>query len=276
MSYIKSSNGIEDINIYYEEYGKGKPVILIHGWPLDHQMWEYQVADIVNSGHRVIAYDRRGFGKSDKPWNNNNYDAYADDLKAIIDQLNLLEVTLIGFSMGGGEIARYVAKYGSSKIAKVAFIASVVPYLLKTDDNPDGVPQEAFDGFIDNIREDRPAFLAEFGKSFYGVGFLNKPVSQQILDWTQNLALQATSKATEDCVVAFSSTDFRNDVKSIQVPTLIIHGDADETVPIAPTGQHAAELMPHAEFKIYQGAPHGLFITDKDQLNEDLIEFLSK
>ncbi len=274
MSFIKSANGTEEINIYYEEYGTGKPVILIHGWPLDHQMWEYQIAALVNSGHKVIAYDRRGFGKSDKPWSNNNYEAYADDLKALIDQLNLVDVSLVGFSMGGGEIARYIAKYGSSKLSKVAFIASIVPYLLQTDDNPDGVPQEAFDGFIEQIREDRPAFLAEFGKGFYGVGFLNKPVSQQILDWTQSLALQATSKATEDCVVAFSSTDFRNDVKSIQIPTLIIHGDADETVPIAPTGQHAAALIPGAEFKIYQGSPHGLFITDKEQLNQDLVAFL--
>jgi non-heme chloroperoxidase len=188
--------------------------------------------------------------------------------------LDLNEVTLVGFSMGGGEIARYIGKYGTERLAKVVLVSSVTPYMLKTADNTEGVPKEIFDGMIEKITKDRPAFLADFAKHFYGVNMLNHPVSQELLDWNQTLCLMSSAKATVDCVRSFSETDFRKDVVKINVPTLIIHGDADQTVPIEVSGNKTALLLPNAKYIVYQDAPHGLFITAKEQFNMDLIDFI--
>lgn len=278
MSFIKSksSNANNSINIFYQEYGKGKPVIFIHGWPLNHEMWEYQLGELPKHNLRCIAYDRRGFGKSDRPWESYDYNSLADDLNELITQLNLSEVTLVGFSMGGGEIARYIGKYGTDKIEKVAFVSSVTPFRLKTEDNPDGTDKHTFDASIHKIEGDRPAFLEEFGKIFFGVEDKKQPVSQAILDWNQNLCLMSSAKATVDCIRSFSETDFREDIKKINVPVLIIHGDADKTVPIKASGDKTAAMLPHSKYIVYKNAPHGLFITEKEKLNADLISFIQE
>lgn len=276
MNFIKTKPDAsgKSTHLFYEDYGVGKPVVFIHGWPLNHEMWEYQLAELPKNNLRCIAYDRRGFGKSDRPWENYDYDTLADDLKALLEQLDLKEVILVGFSMGGGEIARYIGKYGTSRIAKVVLISAVTPFMLKTADNPEGVDQKNFDEMIENIAEDRPAFLAKFAGYFYGVTKVNHAVSQEILDWNQMLCLMSSAKATMECVRSFSGTDFRKDLTKIDVPVLIIHGDADQTVPIAISGNKTAKSLPEAKYIVYKDAPHGLFITHKDKLNKDLIDFI--
>lgn len=276
MSFIKTKPDASgsSVNLFYEDYGKGKPVVFIHGWPLNHEMWEYQLAELPKHKIRCIAYDRRGFGKSDRPWENYDYDTLADDLKALLDQLDLKEVILVGFSMGGGEIARYIGKYGTTRIAKVVLISAVTPYLLKTEDNPEGTDKEKFDAMIEKLTEDRPAFLTNFAKHFYGVNKDSQAVSQPLLDWNQMLCLMSSAKATTACVRSFSETDFRNDLTKIDVPVLIIHGADDQTVPIAISGNKTAKSIPKAKYIVYKDAPHGLFITEKDKLNKDLIAFI--
>jgi pimeloyl-ACP methyl ester carboxylesterase len=277
MNLIKASSDAagKPVEINYVDYGQGKPVVLIHGWPLDLQSWEYQLAELPLHGVRVIAYDRRGFGKSSKPWDGYNYDTFADDLKAVLDELNLQDVTLVGFSMGGGEVARYMSRHQGARVSKVVFISAVTPYLLKTDDNPEGVDKSTFDQMIEGAGKDRPGFLADFGKGFYGVGVLSHPVSQPTLDWSQSIALQATPRSTTECVKAFSATDFRQDLQGIKVPTLFIHGDADKTVPLENSAQRAVKLVSGAQLVVYGGEPHGLNVTAKDRLNRDLLTFIS-
>ena len=275
MPYIQSYSTTETpVNIYYEDWGSGNPVILIHGWPVSHEMWEYQLNELPKHGIRVIAYDRRGFGKSDKSWNGYDYNTMAGDLKALIEELDLDKVTLVGFSMGGGEVARYLSLYGDERIAKVVLVSSIVPYMLETESNPDGVPQVMFDEFEEKLTSDRPAFLAAFGKQFFGVSLLSNPVSQPILDWMQMLAFHGSLRATVQCMRAFAETDFREDIKRIDIPTLIIHGDADQIVPIVPTSQQTANAIINSKFIIYDGEPHGLFITQKERLTSDLLQFI--
>jgi len=277
MNYIESNKDSKGspVRIYYNDYGKGKPVILIHGWPLSNEMWEYQINDLVNSGHRVIAYDRRGFGMSSKPWDGYNYDTMADDLKALIDQLQLEDITLIGFSMGGGEVVRYFSKHHGKGVTKVVLISSITPYMLKTENNPDGVPKEMFDEMAKDMQQDRIGFLDEFGKTFFGVSMLSKPLSTPLLEYYRMLCSVASPRATAECAKAFATTDFRNEMNAVNVPTLIIHGSEDNTVPITPTGKESTKLIPENTMLIYQGAPHGLFYTEKEKLNRDLIIFLT-
>jgi len=278
MSYIKAGTDASgnDIKLFYQDLGTGNPVVLIHGWPLSHEMWDYQLAELPAHGIRVVAYDRRGFGKSTQTWDGYDYDTLADDLKAVLDELNLQNVTLVGFSMGGGEVARYMSRHGGARVSKVAFISAVTPYLLKTEDNPDGVDQEVFDEISANIKKDRADFLQTFGKQFYGVNLLNQPVSQAHLDGDFARAYVASHKATLDCATSFSTTDFRDDLAQIQVPALIIHGDSDKTVPLEASGERTAEALPSAQYIVYEGAPHGLFVTEKDRLNEDLLSFITE
>ncbi len=271
MPFIDAEDGTR---IHYNDWGSGAPVVLIHGWPLDAEMWEYQSVHLAEHGYRVIAYDRRGFGRSGQPWSGYDYDTLAADLNALIETLGLTGVTLVGFSMGGGEVARYVGRYGTSRVARAVLVSAVTPYLLKGPTNTDGVDRQVFDQMVDGLRRDRPGFLAAFGKAFYGAGLLNFSVSSEILQWSLNLAMLGSPKATIDCVRAFSETDFRADLRALAIPTLIIHGDADQTVPLAASAEKTVKLLPHAEFKVYGGAPHGLFYTERDRLNEDLIAFM--
>ncbi len=275
-SYIqagKDSHGAA-IELHYQDLGSGKPVVLIHGWPLTHASWEHQLSELPRHGLRVIAYDRRGFGASSKPWSGYDYDHFADDLKAVLDTLDLHDVTLVGFSMGGGEVARYMSRHNGARVGRCVFVASVTPFMLKTDSNPEGAPAEGFEDIKAGLMQDRPAFLAAFCKKFYNVGLLSKPVSEETLWWSASLAYAASPKATLDCVDAFARTDFRADLMAIKVPTLIIHGADDHTVPLALSGERTAKLLPHAEFKVYEGAPHGLNVTHKDELNADLVRFI--
>ena len=271
MPFIKSADGAQ---IFYRDHGQGAPVVLIHGWPLNGDMWEYQVPALVEAGHRVITYDRRGFGHSDQTWTGYDYDTFADDLKALLDGLDLNGVSLVGFSMGGGEIARYVGRHGTARLAKAVLVSAVTPYMLKTEQHENGAPRSTFDEMVEGLRDDRPHFLAGFGETFFGVGMLTSPVSDEMLDWAQVHALKASPKATIDCVRAFSETDFRADLPKLTVPTLVIHGDDDQTVPIDISGREAVKLVPGAQLKEYEGAPHGLFITHKEMLNADLVAFL--
>ena len=264
----------DETKIYYSDCGKGDPVVLIHGWPASSAMWEYQQTALLDRGFRVIAYDRRGFGKSDQPGTGYDYDTFADDLKAVLEATNTHGARLVGFSMGGGEIARYLSRHGAERISKVALVSSVVPYMLQTSSNPKGVPEKQFNEMISGLKEDRPKFLATFAKQFYGVGMVSHPVSDEILNWTSFMAFQAMPKATIECVNAFGKTDFRPDLKAFTIPTLIIHGTADKTVPIDVTGEEAAKGIPGAILRKYDGAPHGLFVTHKNQLIEDLLSFL--
>ncbi|MBF9144464.1 alpha/beta fold hydrolase [Hymenobacter properus] len=275
MSYIKAgqdANG-EDIKLHYTDQGQGAVVVLIHGWPQSHEAWTYQLGELPKHGLRVVAYTRRGFGNSSKPFEGYDYDTLADDLKAVLDTLNLQNVTLVGFSMGGGEVARYMSRHGGARVAKVAFVSSVTPYLLKTDDNPDGVDKSTFDDIQENIAKDRFGFLQTFGKQFYGDGPLSNPVSQAVLDWSFGMAALGSHQATVACGHAFAETDFRQDLAGIKVPALVIHGADDKTVPIKNSADRMSQHLPHATYITYDGAPHGLFITEKDKLNQDLIAF---
>jgi pimeloyl-ACP methyl ester carboxylesterase len=275
MPFITSNqNNSEPVNIYYEDLGSGKPVVFIHGWPLSGSMWEYQVTQLTQQGLRCIIYDRRGFGKSDRPFGPYDYDTLAGDLKALLDELDLSDVTLVGFSMGGGEIAKYFSLHGGVRVTKAVLVSAVVPYMLKTDSNPNGVPQDMFDEMTMGMLEDRPKFMEGFNKDFFGVSVVNHPVSEPFLTNSLVKVMDASFIATLQCAKSFSSTDFRQDVPKINVPTLVIHGDADKAVPIDATGAESAKIIPDAKYIVYEGAPHGLWFTHKEQLNKDLADFI--
>lgn len=273
MSFIKTADGV---SLFYKDWGTGKPVVFVHGWPLNADMWEYQMVPLVAAGLRTVAYDRRGFGRSDQPGGRYDYDMLADDLAALLGALDLHDVTLVGFSMGGGELARYLSRHGSARIARIVLLSSVVPFLLKTDSNPDGVDRSAFDQFVGQIEKDRPHFMGSLGKTLYGAGLLNFSVSSEILAWTGAMALQGSPLATLACVRLFSETDFRPDLISFDKPTLVIHGTSDSTVPIEVAGAKAAAGIAGAILIEYEGAPHGLFFTEKDRVTSDLLQFVSR
>ncbi len=277
MKYVITTDSTtgEEVKLNYADYGKGQPVVLIHGWPLSKEMWEYQVGDLVNAGFRVIKYDRRGFGKSTKPWDGYDYDTLSDDLKAILEELDLRNAVLVGFSMGGGEVVRYLHRNGNDRVAKIVLISSVTPYMLKTNDNPEGVDESIFADMMTQMKADRIGFLDEFGKKFFGVNFISHPVSTPLLEYYRMLCSFASARSTQQCAIAFSQTDFRNDVKGIKVPTLIIHGSSDKTVPIEASSDRTSQMIPGCEYKIYDGAPHGLFYTHREDLNRDLIIFIN-
>lgn len=264
-----------NVKLYVKDFGEGDPIILIHGWPLSNEMWEYQIENLVTNNYRVIAYDRRGFGKSSQPWNGYDYDTLTDDLKAIIDQLELKNVTLVGFSMGGGEVVRYFSRHAGANVIKAVLVSSIIPLLAQSEDNPDGRTKEKNEATQLAIKEDRIGFLDDFGKNFFGVTFINDVISKPLLEYYRMLASFASPHATLECAKSFSNADFREEVLLINVPTLIIHGNADKIVPIEISSEKTAELIANNTFIIYDDAPHGLFYTDKEKLNEDLLEFLN-
>ncbi len=274
MPFLKIDGESSSVSLYFEDYGQGRPVVLIHGWPLSHRMWEPQVATLVEAGYRVIAYDRRGFGDSDKPWNGYDYDTFAADLEALLSALELQDVTLVGFSMGGGEVARYLGRYGSARVSKAVLAAAVTPYLLKTDDNSDGVDKSVFDGFQSEIEKDRLAFMDGFTKMFVNWDDSNPPISEALLHFSHTLAAFASPRGTEQCVTAFSETDFRDDLAKFTVPTLLIHGDSDQIVPLEVSAQKAAPLIAGSRLEVIAGAPHGLNLTHKEEFNRLLLQFL--
>jgi non-heme chloroperoxidase len=271
MPMIDTADGTK---LYVKDWGEGPVVVLIHGWPLDADMWDYQAVPLAEAGYRVIAYDRRGFGRSEQPWTGYDYDTLASDLNDILTALDITEAALVGFSMGGGEVARYIGRYGTQRVSKAVLVSAVTPFMLKTEDNTDGVDEGVFEEMKEGLRDDRAAFLAEFALDFYGATEEDEAVSDEVLAWTGTVAMMGSAKATLDCVDSFARTDFRADLGKFDVPTLIIHGTDDKTVPIDVSGRAAAKLIPSAQLKEYDGAPHGLFITHKDELTEDLLAFL--
>lgn len=274
MTKIHTRDGTK---LYVKDWGEGRPVILIHGWPLSADSWDDIAKPIADAGMRAIFYDRRGFGRSDQPWSGYDYDTFADDLADVMKEKGVTEnAALVGFSMGGGEIARYMSKYQGAGVTQAALISSVVPYMLKTDDNPDGVPQATFDQMTAGMTEDRAKFFKGFLKDFYGLGLLGGKTSQEQADASWNVAMTASLHATLKSAAAFATTDFRPDLASITVPTLVVHGTADETVPIDPTGRAAAAALPNATLIEYDGSPHGVFATDKEKLTSDLLSFLKQ
>jgi non-heme chloroperoxidase len=265
-----------DIELYYEDHGTGKPVVLIHGWPLSGRSWEKQEAALLEAGYRVIAYDRRGFGDSSKPASGYDYDTFAADLDKLMTKLDLRDAALVGFSMGGGEVARYLGAHGSGRVSRAVFIAAVPPMLLKTPDNPGGVDGSVFEGIKRAIAADRPAFLSKFLSDFYNVDSLRgKRVSDDLVRLSWNVAAGASAKGTLDCVSAWG-TDFRKDLARIDVPTLVIHGDADRIVPIAVSGARTREAVKGARLVAVEGGPHGLTWTHAEQVNRELLDFLGQ
>ena len=274
MPYVTTA---DDTKIFVKQWGpkSGRPVVLTHGWPLNADSWDDVALGLANAGFRVIAYDRRGFGRSDQPWEGYDYDTLSDDLAAVIDQCGAQKPTIVGFSMGGGEVARYLSKHGAETVSQAALVASVIPFMLKTSDNPTGVDQSVFDKMTGGMQEDRAAFMQTFAKQFYGVGYLTSPVSDAVLDAFFQSAMMAGLHPTLACAKAFSTTDFRPDASAFTVPTLIIHGTGDQTVPIDASAREAARLIPHARLIEYDGAPHGLLVTHKAEVLRDLLSFLN-
>jgi non-heme chloroperoxidase len=271
MSTITTQDGTE---IYYKDWGAGQPVVFSHGWPLNADAWENQMVYLAAKGYRCIAHDRRGHGRSSQPYNGNEMDTYAADLSELIETLDLNEVTLIGHSTGGGEVARYIGRYGSKRIAKVVLMGSVSPLMLKTTANPNGLPIETFDAIRTAVAADRSQFFKNLATPFYGANRSGVKISQGIRDAFWLRGMQGGLKNELDCIKAFSETDFTEDLKKFDVPTLIIHGDDDQIVPCGASAYAASKLIKNATLKIYAGAPHGLANTHKDQLNADLLAFL--
>jgi non-heme chloroperoxidase len=264
----------EGVEIYYKDWGKGQPVVFSHGWPLTADSWESQMFHLANNGFRVIAHDRRGHGRSSQPWDGNDMDHYADDLAQLIEKLDLEDVILIGFSTGGGEVARYIGRHGTSRIAKIVLVSAVPPIMVKTADNPDGLPIEAFDAIRAGSVADRSQLYKDIASGpFFGFNRPGAKVSQGAIDSFWRQGMQGGHKNTYDSIKAFSETDFREDLKKFDRPTLIFHGDDDQIVPFKAAGLASSKIVKGAVLKVYPGAPHGITDTHKDQLNADLLEF---
>jgi len=275
-SYIKvGQENSTPIELYYEDHGSGSPVVLIHGWPLSGASWEKQTAALLAAGHRVITYDRRGFGKSSKPAVGYNYDTFAADLDAVLSTLKLTDVSLVGFSMGTGEVTRYIGKYGAKRVRKAVLIGTLGPYLVKTADNPQGVDRSVFEGLKASLKADRPATLMEFLRNFYNYDVTGgKLVSERVLEDNWNVATGASAIGTRSCVDAWIE-DFRQDIARNTVPTLILHGDADRILPADAASRRQAKLIKNVSFVELKGGPHGVLWTHAEQVNAELVKFLA-
>ncbi len=277
---VGTENG-QPVELYYEDHGTGRPVVLIHGWPLSGRSWEAQVGPLVEAGHRVVTYDRRGFGASSQPWTGYDYDTFAADLDALLTALDLTDVTLVGFSMGGGEVVRYLSRHGAARVRSAVLAAAVPPYLYKSADNPDGGLDDAtIEQFQQGVRTDRLAFLDGFTKDFFspgGSGLLTSAaVSEEQRRYAWQIAAFASPKGTLDCITAFGRTDFRGDLAQFTIPTLVVHGDADSIVPFEVSGKRTHESIPGAELVLVAGGPHGVNLSHREQFNEALIRFLAR
>ncbi|SFO89225.1 Pimeloyl-ACP methyl ester carboxylesterase [Geodermatophilus dictyosporus] len=277
---VGTENG-RPVELHYEDHGSGRPVVLIHGWPLSGRSWEAQVGPLVEAGHRVVTYDRRGFGDSSQPWTGYDYDTFAADLDALLGSLDLTDVTLVGFSMGGGEVVRYLSRYGTARVRSAVLAAAVPPYLYRSDDNPDGGLDDAtIEQFRAGVRGDRLAFLDGFTKDFFtpgGSSLLKGPaVSEAQRQYALQIAAFASPKGTLDCITAFGRTDFRADVAAVTVPTLVIHGDSDAIVPFEVSGKRAHEAIAGSELVVIEGGPHGVNASHAEQFNRALLGFLAR
>ncbi|MCO7573752.1 MULTISPECIES: alpha/beta fold hydrolase [Pseudomonas chlororaphis group] len=274
MSTFITRDGTE---LYYKDWGSGQPVVFSHGWPLSADSWESQMLFLADHGYRVIAHDRRGHGRSSQPWHGNDMDTYADDLAQLIEHLDLQDAVLLGFSTGGGEVARYIGRHGSGRLAKAGLISAVPPLMLKTEANPGGLPLEVFDGIRAGAVADRSQLYKDIASGpFFGFNRPGAKVSQGMIDsfWLQGM--QAGHKNAYDCIKAFSETDFTEDLKRFDIPTLVVHGDDDQIVPIDAAGRASAKLIANARLLVYPGAPHGLTDTHKERLNQDLLRFIQQ
>jgi pimeloyl-ACP methyl ester carboxylesterase len=271
MPFVRSGDGTR---IYTTDWGTGSPVVLIHGWPLNADSWDAQAHFLAEHGVRAVTYDRRGFGRSDKPWQGYDYDTLAGDLHAVIEGLGLTGVTLVGFSMGGGEVVRYLSRYGAGRVAKAVLVSSVTPCLLRTGDHPHGVEAARFEDDERQIREDRLAFGCRFGPNMYGRSAGEGAVLERQLEWTRSMGFTATTRAMVATLQSWSSTDFREEMKRIAIPVRVIHGTRDEVVPIEASGRMSAKLLPQATLSEYEGEPHGLFLTAAQRLSEELLGFV--
>ena len=275
MPFCKvGSENDNDISIYYEDYGQGETVILIHGWPLSHTMWEKQITALVENGYRVIAYDSRGFGKSSQPWGGYNYDTFADDLNKLIEHSGVQKAALVGFSMGGGEVARYIGKYGTAKVSHAVFMSSVTPALGKTENNPDGADPGIFTGMVDGLKANRPTFLKDFVKNFYNYEDGKFGLHDENIAYDWDIAVHASAKGTTDCVTAFGTDDFRRDIEKCDVPTLVLHGDSDAIVPFEISGKRVHEMITGSNLIVLEGAPHGITVCHPNEVNNALLQFL--
>jgi non-heme chloroperoxidase len=268
-----TTTGSSSVSLYYEDHGRGQPIVLIHGWPLSHRMWESQIHALVAAGFRCIAYDRRGFGESDRPASGYDYDTFTADLHAIITTLDLTNVILAGFSMGGGEVARYIGTHGSARIAKTMLISAVPPFLLQTADSPTGAPMAVFESFMASASANRPAFLANFLLTFFNYSPADTSFPPGLMDFAQWISFGASSVATVECIRAFGTTDFRGDLTKFTMPTLVMHGSADQNVPFEASSKLTAAMVPGAKLVVIDGAPHGLTMTHAAQVNAAMIEF---
>jgi non-heme chloroperoxidase len=270
MTTMTTQDGTQ---IYYKDWGSGQPVVFSHGWPLSADAWEDQMLFLGAHGYRCIAHDRRGHGRSSQPWHGNDMDTYADDLATLVDTLDLQDAIHVGHSTGGGEVARYIGRHGTKRVAKAVLISAVPPLMLKTAANPDGLPIEAFDQIRAGVLADRSQFFQDLTTPFYGANRSGAKVSQGLRDDFWRQGMQAGFKGVFDCIKAFSETDFTDDLKKFDVPTLIIHGDDDQIVPIGASALRSAKLIENAQLKIYKGGSHGICSTQKDQVNAELLAF---
>jgi peroxiredoxin len=271
---LLTTTAIPPTEIYYEDMGRGRPVVLIHGWPLSGRMWEGQVNALLDAGYRCVTYDRRGFGNSGRPGGGFDYDTFSSDLRDVVTALDLQNAMLVGFSMGGGEVVRYLGRYGDDRVSRAMLVAAVPPFLLKTPDNVGGVEPSVFDDMIAGVKRDRIKFLSDFLKGFFNWE-PGKPVpSEEAIVYVKSLAWIASPLATQQCITAFGTTDFRRDLAKIRIPVLVVHGDADRIVPLELSGRKAAAAIAGSRLEVLSGAPHGLTVTHGDELNRLMLGFL--
>jgi non-heme chloroperoxidase len=275
MGYINvGQENNQDIELYYKDWGDGQPIVFSHGWPLSADAWEDQMFFLASHGYRCIAHDRRGNGRSTQTWNGNDLNTYADDLKTVINTLDIKNAILVGHSTGGGEVARYIGRHGTKRVKKAVLIGSITPLMLKTAANPKGTPLEVFNQLRDNVQADRSQFFKDLSAPFFGANRQNSKVSQGLRDFFWLQGMLGSIKADYDCIKAFSETDLTEDLKKFDIPTLFLHGDDDQIVPIDDSALIASKLVKNAQLKVIKGAPHGMCSTHKDQINADLLAFI--